>query len=46
MIHDIWLARTGSTGVPVDDEVTRLAEFADPKELASWLEHIEEYARH
>jgi DNA polymerase III, gamma/tau subunits len=42
MIHDIWLTRTGSTGVPVDDEVTRLAEFADPKELASWLEHIEE----
>jgi DNA polymerase-3 subunit delta' len=42
MIHDIWLAQTGSTAAPSDDEVTRLAEFADPKALASWLERIEE----
>lgn len=42
MIHDIWLVRTGSKSGPVDDEIARLAEFADPRSLASWLEHIEE----
>ena len=42
MIHDIWLARTGNAAAPSDDEVARLAEFADPKALASWLERIEE----
>ena len=42
MIHDIWLARTGSADAPADDEVARLAEFADTKALASWLERIED----
>jgi DNA polymerase-3 subunit delta' len=42
MIHAIWTARNGVAQASADDEIHELAQHADPKTLAVWLEQIEQ----